>query len=209
MPIFNQRRLLISVACRRMIEMRFLTLLLLGIVIVPSGCSKEEIKQKFEEAKAKTQEMTASAVEAVEERLPESGSIVLEMTPVVEIKQADVELISIGDGRPNVVQIVSYDPSTTSRSFPCVLLHGTTTAKSASALAGETITCDMYFQASPTAAVAMTKPGGSVSVQFGAVNVEDNALSATLLQAELVGSDDKPVQIRGGEIVAVIRGEGS
>ena len=48
-----------------------------------------------------------------------------------------------------------------------------------------------------------------ISVKFGSLNVEDNALPATLGMAGLVGSDDKPVQIRGGDILAVIRGEGS
>lgn len=184
-------------------------ILLLAIAIAPTGCSKEEIKQKFEEAKAKTQAMTESAVEAVEEKLPERGSIALQTNPPVEIKKADIELISIGDGRPNVVQIVSYNPSTTTRTYPSVLLHGTTTATSAAALAGETVMCDMYYQASATAPAAMTKPGGYVSVEFGAVNAEDHALPATLREVELVGSDDKTVQIRGGAIVAVIRGGGN
>ena len=182
---------------------------LVPIAIVAAGCSREEVKQKFEEAKAKTQAMAESAVEAVEERLPDTGSFTLETDPPVEIKKADIELISIGDGRPNVVQIVTYDPSTTARAYPSVLLHGTTTATTAAALAGETVMCDMYYQASATTPAAMTKPGGSVSVEFGALNTEDNALPATLREAELVGSDDKPIQIRGGAIVAVIRGEGN
>lgn len=180
-------------------------ILLLAIAIAPTGCSKEEIKQKFEEAKAKTQEITESAVEAVEERLPEKGSIALETNPPVEIKKADIELISIGDGRPNVVQILSYDPSATTRTYPSVLLHGTTNATRAEDLSGETVMCDMYYQASATAPAAMNQPGGYVSVEFGALNAEDHALPATLREVELVGSDDKPVPIRGGAIAAVIR----
>ncbi len=184
-------------------------LLFLVALIVPAGCSKEEMKQAYEEAKAKTESLTESAVQAVEDKLPESGSITLEMTPAAKARQADVEVISIGDGRPNVVQIVTYDPSAGTRTFPAVLLHGTTSATSVSALAGETVNCDLYFQASPTAPIAMTKPGGSVAVTFGSLNVDDNALPATLGSAELIGSDDKPLQIRGGEIVAVVRGEGN
>jgi hypothetical protein len=209
MLTFNLHRLPRSPGSyRRWVHIRML-ILLLAIAIAPTGCSKEEIKQRFDEAKAKTRAMTESAVEAVEERLPETGSIALQTNPPVEIKKADIELISIGDGRPNVVQIITYNPSTTTRTYPSVLLHGTTTANSAAALAGETVMCDMYYQASATAPAAMTKPGGYVSVEFGALNAEDNALPATLREAELVGSDDKPVQIRGGAIVAVIRGEGN
>jgi hypothetical protein len=187
-----------------------LKLLLLGVLVMPAGCSKEEIKQKLEEAKTQAQSLKESAVQAVEEKLPETGSFTLQMSPTAApIKKADLEVISIGDGRPNIVQIVSYDPAKTSRSYPTVMLHGATTATSASALSGETVQCDMYFQASSSAPIAVTKPGGSVAVTFGSLNTEDNALSATLGMAELIGSDDKPVQIQGGDVVAVIRGEGN
>lgn len=185
------------------------TLLLLGVVVVPAGCSKDEIKAKLEQAQTKLESVAESTMQKVEEQLPESGNVKLEMTPAAEVGQADLELISIGDGRPNVVQILTYDASSTTRTFPSVMLHGTTTATSASALAGETVNCDMYLQTSPTAPIAMTKPGGSIAVTFGSLNVDDNALSATLGVAELIGSDDKPVQIRGGEIIAVVRGEGN
>jgi hypothetical protein len=48
-----------------------------------------------------------------------------------------------------------------------------------------------------------------VELTFGSLNTEDNALSATLGTAELIGSDDQPVQIQGGDVVAVVRGEGN
>lgn len=187
---------------------RVLTLLLLGILILPAGCSKEEIKAKLKEAQDKVEAVAESTVQAVEERLPESGSVALQMTPAVEkTGTADVELISIGDGRPNVVQIITYDPSATTRSYPSIMLHGTTDATSASALSGDTIECDMYFQASYDTPIAMTKPGGSVAVKFGAFNAEDNALTATFGMTQLLGSDDRSVQIAGGDIVAVVRGQ--
>jgi hypothetical protein len=215
MSIFNQHPSAetVGTSCRSL-RLPGLTLLLLTILIAPPGCSKEEIKQKLEEAKAKTKSLTESAVQAVEEQLPESGHVALDMdspgqqTPV-ELKQADLELISIGDARPNVLQIVTYDPSASTRTYPSLMLQGTTTASSASALAGTTVACDMYFQATPSAPIAKTAIGHSVSVSFGSLNVDDNALPATLSAIGLVGSDDKPVQIRGGQILAVIRGEGN
>ena len=58
-------------------------------MLVPAGCSKEELKQAIEDAKTQTQTLTESAVQAVEDKLPEAGSISLEMTPAVEkIKKA-------------------------------------------------------------------------------------------------------------------------
>ena len=179
---------------------------LLLTLSVSNGCSKEDVKQALDDATAQTKRLTESAVEAVEERLPETGKIQLKTNPPTEpIKRADVELIAIGDGRPNVVQILTYDPSTSARSFPAVLLHGTTDASTVSSLAGTTIQCDMYLSTASSAPIAMTKPGQSVAVTFGPLIPEDNAISATLGMASLIGTDDQPITILGGEILAVTR----
>ncbi len=184
----------------------FVILALLLMVSVLNGCSKEDVKKALNDATEKTKRLTESAVDAVEERLPENGNIQLKTNPPTEpIKQADVELISIGDGRPNVVQIMTYDPSTSSRSYPAVLLHGTTDASTVSSLAGKTIQCDMYLSSASSAPISMTKPGKSVAVTFGPLIPEDNAISATLGMASLIGSDDQPITILGGEILAVTR----
>lgn len=178
------------------------------VVIAQVGCSKEEVKQALEDATAKTKSLTESAVEAVEERLPESGSIELEMdSPGDPIKRADLELIAIGDGRPNVVQILNYDPDSNSRSYPSVMLHGTTDASTGASLAGKTIQCDMYYRASSSSPIAMTPPGQSVAVTFESMIPEDNAVTAKIGAVSLVASDDTPIAIRGGQIVAVLRGE--
>ena len=166
------------------------------------------MNQALEKAKSKTQAMTQSAVQAVEEQLPETGMINLNMTPsAVTISAVDLELISIGDGRSNVVQIVTYDPSASSRSYPTLLLHGTTETSTAAALPGEKVLCDIYYQATASSPIAMTRPGESVAVEFQQYNPEDNALTATVGAVALLGSDDRAVQIEGGNLLAVIRGE--
>ena len=174
-------------------------------ISVFNGCSKEDVKQALDEAIAKTKQLTKSAVEAVEERLPGDGNIQLKINPPTRTKQADLGLIVIGDGRPNVVQIMSYDPSTSSRSYPAILLHGTTDASTISSLAGKTIQCDMYLSSAASAPIAMTKPGKSISITFGPHVPDDNAIRATLGMASLIGSDDQAFTILGGEILAVIR----
>ena len=191
--------------CLRSVD-RVLTLFLFVVFLIPAGCSKEEIKEKLKEAQQKVESVAESTVKAVENKLPPTGSITLEMSkPAEELKRADFELIVIGDGRPNVVQILTYDTASSTRAYPCMLLHGTTSATSAAGLSSETVACDMYFQSSPTGPVVMTKPGSSVPVTFRTPSVEDNTLSATLGAAELVSSDNSSISIRGGELVAVIR----
>ena len=180
------------------------------VVVLPLvlGCSKEEMNQALESAKSKTKAMTASAVEAVEEKLPESGEITLNLKPdPVTISNVDIELISIGDGRPNVVQITTYDPQSPSRSYPALLLHGITNTSTTSTLAGEKVRCDVYYQESETSPVAMTKPGEAITIEFQQYSPTDNALTATLGMIALRGSDDSVIQIEGGDLLAVIREE--
>lgn len=185
---------------------RVVTLLLFVILLVLGGCSKEEIKEKLKQAQEKVEAVAESTAKAVEDKLPETGSIALEMSkPVEQLKRADFELIVIGDGRPNVVQILNYDPASSSRVYPSVLLHGTTRATSAAGLSSETVACDLYFQASPSGPIVMTKPGASVPVTFGSLSVEENTLSASLGAADLISADNSPISLSGGDLVAVVR----
>ena len=70
---------------------------------------------------------------------------------------------------------------------------------------GTTVQCDMYLSVNASAPIAMTQPGKSVSVTFGPLVPEDNAITATLGMASLIGADDQPTKILGGEIIAIIR----
>jgi hypothetical protein len=124
------------------------------------------------------------------------------------MQEIRLDLIVIGDGRPNVVQIVNYDVRRPGHSFPAVMLHGMTHASTASALAGETIDCDVYYQASADAPIAMTRPGTSQSVSFESINPDHRVLSATLGRVELLRSDDQTISIQGGKLTAAIPAEG-
>lgn len=206
MPMFTQH--LLRKPLRPFLQSMPLVLafLLVANLLVVVGCSKEEIKEKLKQAQEKVESVAESTAKAVEDKLPETGSITLDMSqPVETANRANLELIVIGDGRPNVVQVLTYDPAKSSRSFPAVLLHGTTMATTAGSLANQTIDCDMYVQATPGGPTVMTKPGGSVAVTFGQLNVEENTLTARLGAADLISADNSPINIRSGELVAVVR----
>jgi len=166
------------------------------------------MNRALETAKSKTKSLTNSAAEAVEETLPESGEITLNLKPEpIKISNAELRLISIGDGRPNAVQVLTYDPDASSRSYPALLLHGTTNVSTASTLAGEKVLCDVYYQESETSPIAMTEPGEAMSVAFQQYNPADKALTATLGMISLRGSDGRVIQIESGDALAVIREE--
>ncbi|TWU58283.1 hypothetical protein [Rubripirellula reticaptiva] len=175
-----------------------------------SGCSKAEMKQALEEAKVKTQDLAASTQKAVEKHLPSSGEITLRTTPATKTTgRATLEVIAIGNGRPNVVQVTSYDPANSSKDYPAILLHGTTDASSVSALAGKTVSCDVYLHASRTSAVAMTGPGQSAQLTFTSINSDDQTIKATIGAVQLVTSDGKAVSVQGGDLLAVVREGGN
>ncbi len=178
------------------------------VLFLASGCSKEEINQALETAKSKTKSMTNSAVEAVEDTLPESGEVTLNLKPnPIAISNAELALMTIGDGRPNVVQITTYDPDASARSYPALLLHGITATSKASSLAGEKVPCDVYFQENESSPIAMTQPREAMTVTFRQYNPTDKALTATLGMISLRGSDGSVIEIEGGDVLAVIRTE--
>ncbi len=175
----------------------------LGLLVMSIGCSKAEISKAIDDAKAKTQSVTESAIAKVEEKLPATGSLRLQFTPPVEIGRAEIEVIVIGDGRPNVVQIANYDTTTGKRQYPAVLLSGTTTVANSRSLAGQSIDCDAYFRQSASSAIAISKPGESVTLVFDSCSEADHTISATLQATELVTSDDQTLRLDGGQITAV------
>lgn len=179
-------------------------LLILTITALLSACSKEEVKQAFDSAAAKTQELAAPVVDKIEQALPESGSVALQMTPPAEIKSAGIEVIAVGDGRPNVVQVLTYQPGD-STSYPRMMLHGTTASAGPIDLAGQELKLEMYLQMSSSAPIAITQPESPATVSFERHDAENNAIHASLSPVELMGADGKKVTVMGGNIVAVIR----
>lgn len=178
------------------------------IFFLAPGCSKEELNEALETAKSKTKSLASSTVEAVEKTVPESGEVTLNFkrSPIA-IASTELDLIRMRDGRPNVVQITTYDPDTSARSYPVLLLHGITNMSTAASLAGETIQCDVYYQESETSPIAMTLPGEAMTVTFQQYNPTDQLLTASLGAICLCGSDGGKIQIEGGNALAVIREE--
>jgi len=171
------------------------------LLFSPVACSRADREEALD---GNTGLSTGSDIGAGDDQLTVTGSIQLEISPPVDISQAEVRVIVIGDGRPNVVQIASYDTTQDEHEYPAVLWQGPTTATDAASLAGQTVQCDMYYQQSETSKIAMTKPGESVELVFGSADAEQKTISATLKPVELLFSDDQPLSVGGGRTTAVI-----
>ncbi len=188
-------------------------LLAIATVVIQTGCSKDEIKQmatniqeRSQDLAVSAQEYTQAAVQVVEEQLPSTGSVSLRSSPPVEIDSATVEVIVIGDGRPNIVQIKTYDDENGPSSYPSLLVHGPTSVEDVSQLAGQAVSCDLYIQATGAGPITMTPPGDAVQVTFGVLDKESNTLKASIGSTRLISSDNKSSMLNGGNVVAKVQG---
>ena len=193
-------------------------IILASALICTSGCSKAKKMASAAAAAAATttQELAESttqlatqAVEAVEEQLPETGQATLQVRPPVEISTANIQIIEIGDGRKNVVQIASYDASASPKSYPTFLIQGQTEAADPASLAGKTIPCELYVQQSSSSPIAMTSPSKPAQVTFRAFDPEKKTIAASISRVPLIASDNNTVSLSGGSIVAVVAAGGA
>ena len=168
-----------------------------------AACSKEEMQQALDDAKAKTQEISASAVAKVEEVLPETGRVALRFNgaELPESKRATIEVIQIGDGRSGVVQIRT-DAGQSNPTFPVVMLQGRTEATSVADLAGQSVDCDVMIRPSFDQSW-MTPPDSVCRVTFSTFDIEQKAITATLSTGQLMATDGKSIQMTGGDVIAV------
>ncbi|MEO1526131.1 MAG: hypothetical protein AAFX06_11895 [Planctomycetota bacterium] len=183
--------------------------LLLGLVL-SIGCSKEDLenaansaKQAASDVAAKSKQVTDSLVEKAEEALPSAGKITLQTaTEPIETDRGVIVLYRVGDGRKNSMQITSYKPGASSIGTTAVFIHATTEIDTVALLGGKTIPCNVYVESGGV--VARNVIGQPVDVSFATINVQENTISATMPPCTLLGSDNKPVSISGGNIVAVV-----
>ena len=192
-------------------------------LLLAAGCSKEDVTKMANSVKEKTASIAESGKEVikqgkdavtqgaaiVKEQLPESGKVTLQVSPPLEIPSASIEVISIGDGRKNVVQIANYDVAAAPKSYPSILIQGTTTAGDPASLAGQTVACELYMREGPTSPIAMTAAGQPAQVTFKSFDPQEKTVAADIGAAGLIGSDNHPVAFGGGKILAVISDGGS
>jgi outer membrane lipoprotein-sorting protein len=191
--IMFHRNLLLASGC---------VLVLLGL----TACSKKEIEQAIVDAKAKTQEIAQTATQTVEEVLPATGEIILEMeSPLTPTKTATIEVISFPDGRPSVVQIISYEVGQSMTNYPKVLIQGTTDVANVASLGGTKVMCDLYVTMDASGKMAMTTADSQVQLTFKTLDTNQNTIEAQLSASKLNTPEGTLTNLRGGRLIAVAK----
>ncbi len=150
--------------------------------------------------------MTDALVEPAEEPLPETGKLLIKMDEPLEIDHAVVKMHVVGDGRKNSLQITSYPPGVEHTPAPAVFLHATTEVETVALLAGKSLPCNLFVEPRAGAPIARSEIGHPVSVTFGSMNMQEKTITATIDTCTLIDSNDQPLALAGGEILAVVEG---
>ena len=180
-------------------------------MLMMAGCSKEKlqdfadtVQKEGESLVIESKKMTDSLVETAKEQLPETGKMTIQTPEPIQLDRAVVKLHSIGDGRKNSLQITSYDPGAARVSAPAVFIHSTTDVQTVALAAGQSIPCNLFVELKPGTPIARNPIGKPVAVTFGSMNMKEKTITATISPCTLVGSDNQPVSIGGGDILAVV-----
>ena len=178
------------------------------------GCSKESLDNALEAAKKKGGELTERAsteiAASAESVLPESGHVRFEFAdgshPIsrVEATSAEAEIIVVGSGRPNVLQIRNQTYSPDSTSMPRVIITAATDQTSPANLTGGQLKAQVYLQAS-AAQAAIPMPGHTAQLTVARYDSEAGIIAGTLSLFRLVDAGGNELLVRGGEWLAVLK----
>ena len=182
------------------------------------GCSKEKRKQftaavqqgasdLAESASDFATSAVESATETVKEQLPATGTISLQSNPELKASVANIEVISVGDGRRNVVQIASYKVGSVPDTYPSIFLQGLTDAGDPASLSESSVECELFVQASANAPIAATTSGEKIKVSFSKLDPAAKSLTASVSNCSLLDTENKTTSISGGQIVAIFGGQ--
>lgn len=197
--------------CRAVIRALLWAFLLAGVSV---GCSKEEIieladqvQEKGEGFVVESKKVTDSLVRGPEEEEIPTGRMTIATPDPIEVDFALVKMHVVGDGRDQSLQITSYDPTSEAMARPAVLLHASTNVETVALLAGKPLKCNLFIQTELNSAIARTPVNEPVTVNFGAMNMQERSITATIDPCVLVGSDGETIDVSGGEIFGIVSGD--
>jgi hypothetical protein len=153
------------------------------------GCEKaQEMFGSAKEAATTGVQQATQAVENATETVRQTagvaGTMQLTLDGPVQTSGCYATLHAFSDGRPNVLQITSYN-NPSAEAFPSVILRATTKSKSLEELAGETISAQCFVQTSADGPIwqATDKPL-KLEISLSDGSVVEAAVSGTLTNVQ-------------------------
>ena len=171
-----------------------LLVLLFGSV----GCSKADVDALVDKTKQAVSENTSQAAESAKQSLQQvtdkakeqlqlAGKISLTCGQPVETSACYARLIPLGGGRPNVLQLQSYQRAD-QESFPAVYLHAQTTATALEQLVGQTIPATAYVQSSNDGVIWYCDDQTTIDLKIN--SYQDGMLVGEISAGKLINTGD-------------------
>jgi hypothetical protein len=154
----------------------------LALVFFFAGCQSEQLDSLTKSVREATIDQIAPPKAAA------TGSIKLTVTSPMKTDTANVRLIVVGDGRPNVVQIRSYT-DLNAEAYPSILIQATTTASDLNALAGQTLSATVY--AAETKYLPIWSCMDRTTANLVISSVDKELLKATIQCGEVFSTDNR------------------
>jgi len=153
----------------------------LALVFI-SGCKQEQLEQLAKQVQEQTIDKIAAPMKVLS-----TGSFKLQVTSPLETRSANARLIVIGDGRPNVLQLRSYQDMAVA-DYPMVLVQATTSATDVSQLSGQTMSATVYISMSKHEPIwsCMDQSVASLTIS----SIQDNLIKGDIRCEKLVSTQE-------------------
>jgi hypothetical protein len=175
--------------------------LLVGLL----ACSKvselvDKTKAKVSSGADQIKEGVSSAADRAKEQLNLAGKAQLQLDAPVETSGCYATFITLGDKRPNVLQLRSY-VAPAQESFPSMFLRAPVGTAGKSELVGQTIAAQMFVQTAADSPVYYCAAGSSVQLKI--VSIDENAVTAEIVSGNLSNTHKAGEQAVTGTLSAV------
>jgi len=158
-------------------------------IIWSSGCKQEQLEQLAKQVQEQTLDKIAAPMKVLS-----TGSFKLQVTSPIETRAASARLIIIGDGRPNVLQLRSYQDMA-AEDYPMVLVQAPTSATDVSQLSGQTLSATVYITMSKHEPIwsCMDQSVASLTIS----SIQDNVIKGDIRCEKLISTEEVSSPLSG------------
>jgi len=166
------------------------------LMVTLFGCKQEQLEQLAKQVKEQTIDRVPAPMKVVR-----TGAFKLKIVDPIETNEANSRLIVIGDGRPNVLQLRSYQNMSTDK-YPMILVQANTSASNLSQLSGQTLNATVYITASKYEPIWSCLDQSTASLTIA--SVQDEVIKADIRCDKLISTSEVSSPMSGSiEAVAV------